>query len=401
MISTRSGPTRPKREIRTMKILDRYLFNEFIRKFLGILCVLAFLLLLKEVLGGIADVLSHEPPLLYVGLYFLLLIPQEMVFVIPSSVLLAMMFSIGILSKNKEILAIHASGVSYLRIARPLMIGIAIITFMAYIGIEIIVPYSMDRADYIEDVVFKEKDVSVRTSSRNITTKGAGNRFYGMKSFDSGKMQMTLPSIKERTKDGRTLKMRLEAESAQLVAQGPDNEWVPVTKEKKGQKYYWQFKNADYLQFDESGALTTRTFNETITLPMEENLDRFLIEPESDYMGLIELYRQSDAEGLRGKTEHYYSLKTELHNRLAMPLATLLMGLLAYTFAVRASIRSLTIEFGYAMLCIVGYYIMAAFFEKLGETGSASPIVSAWITNFTFFVLLVVRFLRLERVPRV
>jgi lipopolysaccharide export system permease protein len=384
-----------------MHILDRYLLNEFIRKFIGILCVLAFLLLLKEILGGIADVLSHEPPLLYVALYFFLRIPQEMVFVIPSSVLLAMMFSIGILSKNKEILAIHASGVSYLRIARPLILCIAVITFLAYIGIEVIVPYSMDKADYIEDVVFEEKDISVRTSNRNVTTKGAGNRFYGMESFDSSRMLMTLPSIKERTDDGRTLKMRLEAKSAQLVIAGPDKEWVPINKAKKGQQYYWQFKDADYLQFDDSGALTTRTFHASITLPMEENLDRFLIEPESDYMGLIDLYRQSNAEGLRGKTEHYYSLKTELHNRLAMPLATLLMGLLGYTFAVRASIRSLTMEFGFALLCIVGYYIMAAFFEKLGETGSTSPLVSAWITNVTFLVFLIVRFFRLERVPRV
>lgn len=383
-----------------MHILDRYLLNEFIRKFVGILLVLAFLLLLKEALRGLADVLAHTPPLVPVFLYFIFLLPQEMLFVIPTSVLLAMMFSVGTMAKNKEILAIHASGVSYWRIAWPLVLCIVAITFLAYVGLEVIAPYAQRKANYIEKVVIESKDVSVLTRNRNITTKGVGNRFYEMKNFDSGLMQMERPSIREHTDDGRTLSRRLEAESAQLVRRGEDGQWIPVRDAKKDQSYYWQFKNATYLQFNESGGLKSREFHERITLPMEENLDRFLADTDTEHMGLITLYKQSTVEGMRGKTDYYYKLKTQLHNRLAMPLATLLLGLLGYTFAVRSSIRSLTLEFGFALLTIVAYYIIVAFFEKLGETGTAPPIFSAWITNIAFLLFLALRFVHLEKVPK-
>ena len=61
---------------------------------------------------------------------------------------------------------------------------------------------------------------------------------------------------------------------------------------------------------------------------------------------------------------------------MALPLATFLLGMLGYTFAVRSSVRTFVLEFGAVLLCIVFYYGLVAFGEKAGGNGWALPFVA-------------------------
>ena len=114
-----------------MHILDRYILGEFLRKFFFLLLLFAVIMLMKNVR------------------------PIDLIQVIPVSVILAMMFSVGTLAKRKEILALHASGVSYWRMSMPLAVTVVLITLGVFAFNESVLPYCWQRVRYIEKVEIK------------------------------------------------------------------------------------------------------------------------------------------------------------------------------------------------------------------------------------------------------
>lgn len=386
-----------------MKILDRYVLGEFLRTFLMILGLLTILLLMKEVFAKLPVVMKEGPPFLDVLLFFAYAIPAEIIFAIPATVILAMMFSIGMMAKNKEALAIHASGISYGRLAKPLCIALIVITALTYLGSEFLVPVCQEKAFKIQKLSFEKKDISILSRNKNVTTKGVGNRFYTMKNFDSDLNQMQYPTITLLSEDGGHVLSRCDAGSATLVEQNVQGEWVPVKNPEKDHVYQWEFVNGSFREFDPDKNYEIKSYEkfDRKLIPMEENLDRFLTtNRKSAQMDLRDLWHQTVIEAQRGQSEYYHHLITQLHERLALPLATFLLGMLGYTFAVRASIRSLVREFGFALSSIVLYYALKALFARLGNAGVLPPTVTAWLTTVLFVLAIVWNFKRLNQVPR-
>ena len=106
-----------------MKALDRFLFKGFLHNFLVILVVLFGIITISEAFVH-TDKLEEE------GFTFLVLVeylalraPATLVRVAPFSVLLATLVYLGDLAKNAELTALRAGGVSFARIARPLLVG--------------------------------------------------------------------------------------------------------------------------------------------------------------------------------------------------------------------------------------------------------------------------------------
>lgn len=384
-----------------MKILDRYLLREFLRTFMGILLVLSVILVLKEVLRQLTGLVTESPPLRPTILYFIYALPSDIVFAVPTTVILAIMFSLGSMAKRKEILAIHSSGVSYTRIALPLAGALVLLTAALYAGGEWVVPVCQERAFYIRRVVFEGKDSSVLTRNKTGMTKGVGNRFYAWSGFDSGTNIMEHPTITDRTDDGRSIQLRIDAKTAQLVDRDANGEWQPVAEPQPNHPYFWEFRDAVRIDFGENGEIHREHFDR-IQIPMEENLDRFLAtNKNSDQMSAEELYQRSEVESQRNPGgDQYLKIASNLHYRLAFPAATLLLGLIGYTLAVRSSIRSLVFEFGMALVAIGAYYALLFFMQKMGRNGVLPPVLALWAPNALFLCIAVWRFHELERVPR-
>ena len=404
-----------------MKILDRYILTEFLLSFLGILAVFALIILLNQILGTLNAVRVENPNLYQIGLFFLNSLPGQLLQVTPISVILAAMFGVGALAKRKELLAMHASGISYLRLAVPLAVIMAVIAFAVLIVGQILVPDCEQRARYIETVDIKGKSTSVLTKNKNITTRGIGNLFYDMKSFDDRTKIMELPVITELSDNGHSIKMRLDAQWAQMVTSegltsatataqaNPKVASKPSTKTIQGETakaggeetLYWHFHNAIRWKFDEAGNLLSREKFDDLEIPMEEDLDRFLsTSKKKQEMRYWELREEAAIQGQRVQSGYYFGIQTELYNRIAFPFAALLLGLIGYTLAVRSSIRSYVLEFGLALVYIAAYYVLMIFGNRAGSTGFIPPIIAAWYTNIIFFGLLIWRFHELNRVPR-
>lgn len=378
-----------------MRTLDRYILGEYLKALGLILAVVVSVLVLNEMLSTLGEVLLSKPGLWYVVLYLVYSVPPGLYEILPVTAIIAMMFSVGMMAKRKELLAIHASGIGYLRVAMPLIGFLVVFTMATYLIGEFVLPYCARRAEFIEEVRFKGKKAYSLTRNRNITTKGKGNRFYTLKSFESSSGVMEHPTILDVADDGRNLRMRIDAAWG-LPVRDPD---APPRGENESQ--VWRFHHAVRFRFDEDGRLVDREEFDSLDLTLEPNTARYLDTSLSEEsMSFSALHEAVEIQGERLKSEYYLDLKTALHAKLAFPLASLLLGLIGYTFAVRSSIRSLVLEFGLALVSIVVFYALIAVGERLGRSGMVAPAVAGWMTTACFVVYLVWRVLDVHRVPR-
>ena len=102
-------------------ILDKYVIAGFLKYFFLVLCSFAIIFIVFTFFELLEDVVNNQIPVLDVLNYFRYLLPQIVFYMIPMSVLVAVLANFGVLARSSQIVAMKASGVSLYRLALSLM----------------------------------------------------------------------------------------------------------------------------------------------------------------------------------------------------------------------------------------------------------------------------------------
>ena len=80
-------------------------------------------------------------------------------------------------------------------------------------------------------------------------------------------------------------------------------------------------------------------------------------------------------------------LRVQLNRKLAYPLITLVMALVAVPFALSTGKRGNLAGLGTALGVAIAYYIVASIFENLGDVNSLPAMLAAWSPDLLFAML--------------
>ena len=105
-----------------MRILDRYVIRNFLQAY--IYCIIGFLSiwLIFDISDNISTFIDQRLGLVRVAHYYLTQVPQILVILLPVSLLLALLFSLGRMSRANEIVSMLTAGISIPRVLRPLFL---------------------------------------------------------------------------------------------------------------------------------------------------------------------------------------------------------------------------------------------------------------------------------------
>jgi len=357
-----------------MKILDRYLLKEYLYTFAGVLFVCLIVMLVYMIIDNYDEILKNDPGFKYTVLYFANSLPFHIIQIVPLAVAIAILFTIGLFSRHREIVAMVAAGISARRIAAPILAATLGICLLSFIFNELVVPGCQQRAKYIEKAYIEGKGQRIQTKNQEIFVKGQGQRFYVMDAFDSATNTMTNPTVVDLNDEGSGLMLRLSADRGELAKE-------------RGQGKYWRFYNARRWSYDKDGRPNGfEQFDKPITLPMEEDLEKFLSHRKKpEEMNIFELGEYISILAKRG--EHVGTYATDFHLKIAFPFSALIIGLICFCFAVRLDARNMV--FGYAMgvISAIAFYGFTAVSQALGHQLILSPIVASW-APFALFAFL-------------
>ncbi|MCX7048216.1 MAG: LptF/LptG family permease [Candidatus Sumerlaeota bacterium] len=367
-----------------MRLLDRYLLTRFIYMFAGVLVACAGLLLLTEVLDTFQDIIAHDCPLGQTLLYFVYFLPYRTIQVLPLVSIVSVLFSIGMLAHNHEILAITASGQSPSRIAVPIIAaGVAISILTALAG-EFIVPLTETRAAGIKRIYIEGKIIGRKGGlvKEDVFAKGERQRFYLMKQYDNVHNVMSMPNIIDVAPDSERVVARLTASTGTLIS-----------KETTSGLTLWRFQQAMQMKFNDKGRLVqTIRHSQPLDMELERKLHTYLSttrKPEE--MGALELAGYIAMLEAHGDATGIY--RTDFWLKLFFPFSSLILVIAGFAFAMRAQVGSMVIGFAQGIFFALIFYGLLAVTQAMGHRGVLAPIVAA-LAPLIVFSIAAVYFLR-------
>ncbi len=127
-----------------MKILDKYLLKSFLVTFTSVFVILFFIFVLQVIWLFISDLAGKDLDTILIAKFLLFKMPSVVPLVLPLSVLLASIMTFGSFAENYEFAAMKSSGISLQRTMRSLTYFILILSIVAFIFANNVIPY----ADY-------------------------------------------------------------------------------------------------------------------------------------------------------------------------------------------------------------------------------------------------------------
>lgn len=346
-----------------MTILSRYLT----RTYLGMIgtCLSAFIsiYLVIDFLERIGKFSRAGVPLQETLLYFFSKTPEIINQTTPMAALMGTILTMGALSRNSEITAMRSSGISLVRIGRPLLVTAGCISAILLFMQEFVVPRANERVRYIDQVMVQKKGTETFFRRNNIWHK-SGNMIMQAKLFDPATQTLNGLTIWEM---GNGMAPMARVASPLATLQGDE----------------WTLKDAVRTDLGQSGeAKPQRLPSLKIDLDLEV-ADLKVVAKSAEDMGFVSLWQYCRSLGEGGYDTARY--RTLLHAKISLPFAALVMAFLGIPFSLREG-RSSGIGIGIGISIVIGfaYFVLNALLLSLGQAGALPPLVAAWAANLIF-----------------
>ncbi|MBF4469768.1 LptF/LptG family permease [Flavobacterium sp. HJJ] len=204
-----------------MKILDRYLLKTFLGTFATVFVILFFVFILQTVWLFIAELAGKDLDLIMVIKFLAFSMPRIVPLVLPLSILLASIMSFGSLSEHYEFAAMKSSGISLQRAMRSLVIAIAILSFIAFLFANNVIPYAEFKFINFRKNIAQAKPALAITEGQ-FSNIGKYNIKVNKKSGQNGN-HLTGITIHEKSQNGDGSKTVIRATDGELVSNEKTN----------------------------------------------------------------------------------------------------------------------------------------------------------------------------------
>jgi LPS export ABC transporter permease LptG/LPS export ABC transporter permease LptF len=365
-----------------VSLLDRYVARLFGRilllaffGMLGIFYISTFIDLSDKLFKG-------QTTLGTLGQYFYYATPQFVFYIIPLSVLIAAMVTIGVLTKSSELVVMKACGLSLYRAAAPLLALAIAGSAVMFVLQDSVLAYTNRRAESLKHVIRGGSPQTFDVVNRKWLVSRAGD-VYNYLFYDPRRRELNGLSVFHfRAPTEPAIATRTYVSHARFEPGGNPEDGT------------WQGAAGWAREFTPTGE--TRTY---VTFPARELAleppDYFASEtPEADRMTYMQL--RSYIQDLRASGVNITPHTVQLHRKLAFPLVTLIMTLIAVPFATTTGRRGALYGIAVGIVLAVAYWIMTNAFGALGSAGALPPVLAAWAPNLIFgagavYMLLTVR----------
>jgi lipopolysaccharide export system permease protein len=147
----------------------------------------------------------------------------------------------------------------------------------------------------------------------------------------------------------------------------------------------WEARDATEWQISPDGKLTSEKV--TVSPPITETPEELkLLARDTEEFGFFDLQKQ--IVDLKSKGIDATAYEVDLQSKLAVPIISPLMVLLAIPFALKNRVNAgLALSFGTAMIIGFGYWVLSAFCISLGHSGALLPWLAAWLPNAIFALI--------------
>jgi LPS export ABC transporter permease LptG len=347
-------------------ILDDYVLRDFVVNLGMVLSTFLVLLLVFTLFELLSDILRNQISPVVVGEYLLNVIPYFIYSVMPFTILLAVLITLGLMHRSNEIVAIKASGISIYRIIVPVLVSAIVLAGGLFFFDQFYLPHANKRQDALRNVI-KGKPAQTYLNPSRKWILGQHSTIFYYQLFDSDRNQFGNLSVFQFNPATFDLTHRVYADRAHWDEQL--NKWICTQG--------WQrvFRGAaieDYRTYDVSTFASIGEVPEYFKKEVKQS-------SEMNYEELRRYIHELQQSGF-----DVVRFKVQLQKKLAFPVITFVMAVLAVPFALSAGKRGAIAGVAVAVGIAVVYSVTSGLFEAMGNISQLPPMLAAWSPDLIF-----------------
>ena len=356
----------PRLRIRFPNLLDRYVLRTFLAVFTVVLLSGIALSVIADFTENLDEILKNRPPVKVVFDYYKFLSLQIAYDISPIVILVTTLIAFSLLSRTSEVTACKALGISLFRLAVPAVAASLLVGGLCGLLQSEVLAASNQKVNELKDRIRgRATPRSVRRADQQWMI-GEGRYIYNYLNYDPRTEALQRLQVFEFN-ERYALIARLVAASARHTDAG----WVFTDG--------WARSFADF----ETGY---QPFKGPVKVDLPEEPAYFAAEmrrPEEMIYGELGDYVRE----LKASGQAVPELEVSLQNKIAFPVASLVMALVGLPFAFRLERKGALYGLGLALALGMIFIGVFAFFRTLGEVGVFPPVVAVWSPAAIFSLL--------------
>ncbi len=359
-----------------LKTLDRYLLRNFLQSLFVVLLAVGLTFIVVNMVEQLQDFVDHKVPFLSILEYYLYFGGWVIYRFFPLFVLLAALFSISILARRREILAMKASGLSLYRIGAPIIVMSVLLSVGHFYYSEYLFPPANQRRLELKEYTIENRARTAAAITRDVRRQINPNDFYTIAMFNSDR------------KEGQDFKLyRTKSNQlAEFVSAGrvsyQDNRWVLHT--------------GIVRTFVDTLETAYQKFDSLVVPDIEdrpEELAQRLGDPAD--MGLEDLKRYI---ALMKRTGGPYLRETvDLKLKYSYPFASFIVVLIAIPFASNPRRGGVAVSFAVGALIALTYFVLFRVMQAAGYNEKVPIEMAVWGVNGLYFLIGLILMLRARK----
>ncbi|MDI9370998.1 MAG: LptF/LptG family permease [Synergistota bacterium] len=352
-----------------VRILDRFILKELSGAFMFGVASFTMVFVAGDLLFQAANLIIEQGVSVGVVVRLILYrLPEVVILTLPMGALLSSLLTFSRLSANSELVALKSAGVPFHRILRPVFVASVLVSIVATISAETLVPFANGAAEnLLKYEVLREKPALLKEKVfLRDERDGMLSRVIYLGELNAREGLMREIVIQE-FEEGRLHRISLADEGAWKGGEWwIDNGQVfEVTRTGRVQSLFTFDRQKLHLD------LSPRQIEQASRSPSEMSSLELL-----EQIALLEQQGQSLAP-----------LRVMFHLRLALPWACVVLAVLGSALGVRSTRSGPGFGFGLSVLIVFAYYLVMSFCRALGEAGNLPAVIAAWFPNVCFLLV--------------
>ena len=359
----------PRPRITFPSLLDRYVARQFAWVFLLVVFSGVTLYVIADLSETIDEILKNKVPRDMVFDYYKYMSLQIFYDIAPIVVLVTTLITFSLLSRTSEVTACKALGLSLYRLSLPALAwAVLIVVLAAFLQSEVL-PASNERVAQLKDRIRGREAARTYRRADRQWLFGQGRYIYNYIHYDPARQGLQRLQVFDFDAEHQ-LRRRLVTDRATYDAN----------------REAWLFENGWARSFAGVEVTDYARFEEPQVVRFPETPDYFDSEvrpPEQmRFTELKDYVRELEESG-----QPVPELLVELYNKIAYPVVSLVMALVALPFAFRLGRQGALYGVGISIALGMAFLGIYAFFTTLGETGALPPVAAVWSPSAVFAIL--------------
>jgi lipopolysaccharide export system permease protein len=362
-----------------MKILTRYITKAVLGPLFFGIFAFTIMILGATFINIMREFEQYHLPLLLQLKLLSLYIPKNLLIGSALAVLLSTILGLGNLTAHSETIAMRAGGLSYFRLAIPvLMVGLAVSGLGIFIT-EYINPYSYRVLEKMRTEILSPGTVdAIYDFKEFIPNSGAPEKIIYARKFDPKKQELKNVIIIELT-NGKVTR----------TIQANTMYW-------KGRNWFFNRGRINQITPETLYPILVRRANVKYPLNLTPGqiVESQIPPEEQSISGLNKLIQSITPKESKGKSSKEMkaveaqkvqyerrALLVELYGKIAKPFASVIFSLIGIPLALRPQRRSNAAGFGLCLLFLLLWWILYMIGSSMARMGVISPFIGAWLAN--------------------